>query len=68
MSASRNEMTGDVIANVKGDHRLFSEGHERIFGKRERRQYIPPCIPSSDDVSSPQSTGSIHHDDNAGAV
>jgi hypothetical protein len=48
MAASRNDLTGDIIANVKGDAALFEEGFERIFGKRERPRYIPPSIPSDD--------------------
>jgi hypothetical protein len=35
MSASRNEVTGDVIANVKGNSRLFDEGYDRVFGNKE---------------------------------
>lgn len=40
MSADRNLVTGDVLANLKGDTEKYGEGIDRIFGERPRKQVV----------------------------
>ena len=35
--SSKNDVTGDSIANIKGDYESYSENFGRIFGERLRR-------------------------------
>lgn len=41
-----NDVTGDRLA-TKPATDAFKEGHERIFGKKERKQWVPPPLPIS---------------------
>jgi hypothetical protein len=41
---SENDITGDLLA-TKPNSESFRDGHERIFGKRERKQWVPPPLP-----------------------
>lgn len=35
--SNKNDVTGDSIANIKGDYESYSENFGRIFGERLRR-------------------------------
>ncbi len=49
MAASRNEATGDVLANVKGRADAYADGWDRIFGKKEAVILKPaPFLSESD--------------------
>lgn len=39
--AGRNDITGDLIANNKGDHKTYSNGWEAIWGRKDKEQ--KPC-------------------------
>jgi len=43
MSASRNEITGGVMANVKGNPDKFANGWDRIFGKQPDHSACKKC-------------------------
>jgi hypothetical protein len=41
-----NDITGDRLA-TKPATEAYKEGIERIFGKKERKQWVPPPLPVS---------------------
>ena len=41
---SKNDVTGDLLA-TKPSTDAYKEGIERIFGKKERVQWVPPPLP-----------------------
>jgi hypothetical protein len=61
MAASRNEATGDVLANVKGDADKYADGWERIFGKKQRTQPPESCRKCEDCGWSVSSTTGENH-------
>jgi hypothetical protein len=35
---ARNDITGDAIANNKGDHKKYAENWDRIFGNKNKEK------------------------------
>lgn len=41
-----NDITGDRL-HSGASNEAYNDGHERIFGKKERKQWVPPPLPIS---------------------
>jgi len=40
---AKNDITGDSIANTKGNHKKYAENWEKIFGKKKEDKQSKPA-------------------------